>query len=110
MKAERPASVKGTLMNKTYLLVILTFVAMMPSTVCAFRDDDLKADNQAAYRAAVVHSAVVGAVQADQEEKRLEELEPRLTESQRRDLQKCRANGMVYVNPGVGCRSDGESR
>jgi hypothetical protein len=76
----------------------------------AFRDDDERAKAEAAYRAAVLANGAANAASANAEAARLEELKPRLTESQRRELERCQANGMIYVSPSVGCRLFWEDR
>ena len=90
--------------------VVVAELSLASSRAWAFRDDEVKAEAAAAYRAAVTENARVGAAQADEEAARLEDLRPRLTESQRREMDRCVANGMVYVSPGVGCQRYWDSR
>jgi hypothetical protein len=71
----------------------------------AFHEDEEAAKATAAYRDAVLRNGAANAENARWEAQRLEDLRPRLTGSQRRELDRCVAQGMVYVSPSVGCRS-----
>jgi hypothetical protein len=85
------------------LLVATTALHAVPAA--AFHEDEEAAKAAAAYREAVLRNGAANAANARSEAQRLEDLRPRLTESQRRELDRCVANGMVYVSPSVGCRS-----
>src|SRR6187431_1378144 len=86
-----------------FLLVAGTALHAIPAA--AFHEDEEAAKAAAAYREAVLRNGAANAENARWEAQRLEELKPRLTESQRRELDRCVANGMIYVSPAVGCRS-----
>jgi hypothetical protein len=89
-------------------LAVAAVLAAIP--VSAFHDDEERAKAAAAYRAAVLANGAANAASADAEAARIEELKPRLTESQRGELERCQANGMIYVSPTVGCRLFWEDR
>lgn len=100
----RVVCLDGSMRIRILLLVTAaTLVHVMPGS--AFHDDEEAAKAAAAYREAVLQNGAANAERARWEAQRLEELKPRLTESQRRELDRCVANGMVYVSPTVGCRS-----
>ena len=86
-----------------FLLVVATALHAIPAA--AFHEDEEAAKAAAAYREAVLRNGAANAASARWEAQRLKELRPRLTESQRRDLDRCVANGMICVGPSVGCRS-----
>jgi hypothetical protein len=89
----------------------LTLAALLAATpASAFHDDEERAKAEAAYRAAVLANGAAIAASAEAEAARIEELKPRLTESQRDELERCQANGMIYVSPTVGCRLFWEDR
>ena len=85
------------------LLAAATGLHAIPAA--AFHEDEEAAKAAAAYRDAVLRNGAANAENARWEAQRLEELKPRLTESQRRELDRCVAHGMIYVSPSVGCRS-----
>lgn len=84
-------------------VAIATLIQAVPAA--AFHEDDEAAKALAEYRAAVLRNGAANAENGQWEAQRLENLKPRLTESQRRELDRCVANGMIYVGPTVGCRS-----
>ena len=86
-----------------FLLTATTALPAIPAA--AFHEDDEAAKAATAYRESVLRNGAANAENARSEAQRLEDLKPRLTESQRRELDRCVANGMIYVSPSVGCRS-----
>ncbi len=85
------------------LLVVATALHAIPAA--AFHEDEEAAKAAAVYREAILRNGAANAESASWEAQRLRELKPYLTESQRRELDRCVANGMIYVSPSVGCRS-----
>ena len=86
-----------------FLLVAAAALHAIPAA--AFHEDDEAAKAAAVYREAVLRNGTANAANARWEAQRLDDLKPRLTASQRRELDRCVANGMIYVSPSVGCRS-----
>jgi hypothetical protein len=87
------------------MILVVAATALYALPAAAFHEDDEAAKAAAVYREAVLRNGAANAANAHWEAQRLDDLKPRLTESQRRELDRCVANGMIYVSPSVGCRS-----